>query len=72
LTKLEEILQTKWYAYKIRQIDAYVFYTFAQNKKAKGGIPMEKKEQKKKQKPKQKETTGFGDKKLEGPDRPST
>ncbi|MGG3957464.1 spore protein [Bhargavaea massiliensis] len=33
---------------------------------------MAKKEQPKKQKPKQKEATGFGDKKLEGPDRPST
>lgn len=38
----------------------------------KGGDNMAKKEQKKKQKPKQEETTGFGDKKLEGPDRPST
>ncbi len=58
--------------YKIRQADAYVFHMVGQNKKAKGGIPMAKKEQKKKQKPKQEETTGFGDKKLEGPDRPST
>lgn len=33
---------------------------------------MAKKEKKKKQKPKQEETTGFGDKKLEGADRPST
>jgi hypothetical protein len=39
-----------------------------------GGITMAKKEQKKKQQPTKQEetTTGFGDKKLEGPNRPST
>ncbi|MBW9218208.1 hypothetical protein K1I43_06635 [Anoxybacillus sp. ST70] len=72
MTKLEEIRQTKWYTYKIRQICSHVFYMNGQNKMVKGGDNMAKKEQKKKQKPKQEETTGFGDKKLEGPDRPST
>ncbi|MCG6172170.1 hypothetical protein JEG43_03140 [Anoxybacillus sp. LAT_35] len=72
MTKLEEIRQTKCCVYKIRQIDAHVFDMSGQNKRAKGGMAMAKKEKKKKQKPKQEETTGFGDKKLEGPDRPST
>ncbi|GAA3899607.1 hypothetical protein GCM10022628_25210 [Anoxybacillus suryakundensis] len=72
MTKLEEIRQTKCYVYKIRQIHAHVFDMIGQNKKTKGGIVMAKKEQKKKQKPKQEETSGFGDKKLEGPNQPST